>query len=270
MNEDSSRKKIAIEDLLQIKRAERPPVEFWISFERELRAKQLAAIVQKRSWWQAFPAGLRSLTRFQIPLGAAAALAITVMTVNAHRSPLLKESAVPSSSVQPVSFATGHAAIEVVASPASVVASISEPSAPASEDEKIVTAKIAPGLTPSHDESVEASPLNLAAVSDLVPRLSDARATDTNLAASLPTSSGFESRGLPARSQVTDPLAQVATPKSVRLRDRYLGGALAAGYSMDSSAVSPERSVNHLRDRQLRPEEFSRFDARGNSLSIKL
>ena len=40
MNPESTRP-IVIEDLLRLKRAERPPAEFWSTFDRELRAKQL-------------------------------------------------------------------------------------------------------------------------------------------------------------------------------------------------------------------------------------
>ena len=43
---------VSLEDLLRLKRAERPPAEFWQDFDRQLRAKQLAALVQSRPWWQ--------------------------------------------------------------------------------------------------------------------------------------------------------------------------------------------------------------------------
>jgi len=40
--------RVTLEDLLCLKRAERPPPEFWSEFERELRQKQLAALVERR------------------------------------------------------------------------------------------------------------------------------------------------------------------------------------------------------------------------------
>ena len=40
----SSQSQVTIEDLLRLKRAERPPASFWSDFDREMRAKQLAAI----------------------------------------------------------------------------------------------------------------------------------------------------------------------------------------------------------------------------------
>ncbi|MEO7600304.1 MAG: hypothetical protein ABIV50_15325, partial [Opitutus sp.] len=48
---NSRKTKVSVEDLLRVKRAEQPPVEFWADFERDLRAKQLAAIVEPRRWW---------------------------------------------------------------------------------------------------------------------------------------------------------------------------------------------------------------------------
>ena len=73
---DRKPEKVTLEDLLQLKRAERPPAEFWTRFEQELRAKQLAAIVEKRPWWQGLS---RTWVRFSLPVGAAAALAFVLV-----------------------------------------------------------------------------------------------------------------------------------------------------------------------------------------------
>ncbi|MFA6961308.1 MAG: hypothetical protein WC205_11200 [Opitutaceae bacterium] len=80
--------KVTIEDLLRLKRAERPAPEFWTTFEQELRVKQLAAIVEKRQWWVALrlPQAGRTLARFQVPMGAAAVLALSFVVVNEYRS----------------------------------------------------------------------------------------------------------------------------------------------------------------------------------------
>jgi hypothetical protein len=71
--------KVSLEDLLRLKRAERPSADFWPRFERELRAKQLAAIVQKQPWWRAwlpFPAGF---ARLAARLTAVAVLAFVLI-----------------------------------------------------------------------------------------------------------------------------------------------------------------------------------------------
>lgn len=78
--------KVALEDLLKLKRAERPGSEFWVRFEEDLRAKQLAAIVAKRPWWQLevgrWPA---ALWRLRVPVGATAVLALGFLTLREYR-----------------------------------------------------------------------------------------------------------------------------------------------------------------------------------------
>lgn len=87
ITENSEPKKVTIEDILRLKRAERPSPEFWGRFERDLRAKQLAAIVEKRPWWVAMrvPQIARRLSRFQVPVGAAAVLALSFVVVREYR-----------------------------------------------------------------------------------------------------------------------------------------------------------------------------------------
>ena len=79
---------------------------------------------------------------------------------------------------------------------------------------------------------------------------------------------GFESRGLPAR--MTEPLAQLPTPQTVSMRNRYLGTALPTGYSLETTASSPGRLISHIDGSKLHPDDFSRFETHGDSLSIKL
>ncbi|HVU15724.1 MAG TPA: hypothetical protein VHD32_02280 [Candidatus Didemnitutus sp.] len=71
MLENNHRPKVTIEDLLHLKRAERPASEFWSKFEGELRQKQLAALLEKRPWWH-MPAMMAR--RAMIPVGAALAV----------------------------------------------------------------------------------------------------------------------------------------------------------------------------------------------------
>ncbi len=78
--------RLTVEDLLRLKRSERPAPDFWNRFERELRAKQLAAIVEKRPWWITLrlPQAARHVTRFQIPAGVAAVLALSLVVVREY------------------------------------------------------------------------------------------------------------------------------------------------------------------------------------------
>ena len=88
--EPSEAGKVSLEQLLRLKRAERPAPEFWARFEQDLRAKQLAAIVEKRPWWVALrlPLATRVLSRWtvQLPLGAAAVLALSFVVVREDHS----------------------------------------------------------------------------------------------------------------------------------------------------------------------------------------
>jgi hypothetical protein len=75
--------KVTVEDLLRLKRTERPSAEFWAGFERELRAKQLAALVSRRPWWDVSWARVQAgLVRVVAPLGAAAALTLAFLSFN--------------------------------------------------------------------------------------------------------------------------------------------------------------------------------------------
>lgn len=77
MSDQNNRPPVTIEDLLQLKRAERPSQEFWVRFEGELRQKQLAALLERRPWWQS-AAHLFAGRRIFVPVGAAAALALAL------------------------------------------------------------------------------------------------------------------------------------------------------------------------------------------------
>ncbi len=75
MKREDSRK-ITVEDLIRLKRAERPPAEFWARFESEMRAKQLSAIVGRRTVWDGLYGAFAILRRSRLPFGAAAAAAV--------------------------------------------------------------------------------------------------------------------------------------------------------------------------------------------------
>ncbi len=68
-----------LEALLKLKQAERPAPEFWDKFDRELRQKQLAALVQQHRWWQRIHIGLPRWA--YAPAGAVAALTLSLVSV---------------------------------------------------------------------------------------------------------------------------------------------------------------------------------------------
>src|SRR4051812_34146097 len=87
MNQEHKRP-IALEDILRLKRAERPPAEFWATFDRELRAKQLAALVEKRPWWRTLSRPVFRFSRYHLSLGAAAIVAVAFVATRDGRPTL--------------------------------------------------------------------------------------------------------------------------------------------------------------------------------------
>lgn len=142
MPNQDHRPQVTVEQLLRLKRAERPTDEFWNRFESELRQKQLAALVEKRPWWQEVPQFLARRT--YLPIGATAILAFTLVSVKYYA---------------PTELA------RVEESPGSPVASVADNSAPA-RVENAVAAPVAPAVS----ESV-AMPVQVAAqpINDRVP-----------------------------------------------------------------------------------------------------
>src|SRR5262245_29538218 len=79
MSDLDKRPQVTVEALLLLKRAARPPAEFWAGFERELRQKQLAALVEQRPWWRELPQLISR--RIYLPIGATAIAAFTLVSV---------------------------------------------------------------------------------------------------------------------------------------------------------------------------------------------
>jgi hypothetical protein len=73
--------RVTVEDLLRLKRAERPPAEFWVGFEEQLREKQLAALVERRPWWHGVATLSARLGWMRVPVGATAILAVTLVSI---------------------------------------------------------------------------------------------------------------------------------------------------------------------------------------------
>ena len=141
MPDSDKRSPLTIEDLLHLKRAERPSPEFWTRFETELRQKQLAALIDRRPWWQTIPQ-LLGQRRAILPIGATAIIALTLASVKFHSpapvnsvASLNTASVVAPASTPLVSVpvleptrsavATGAAVETVVAGNAAVVADVS-------------------------------------------------------------------------------------------------------------------------------------------------
>jgi hypothetical protein len=74
--------KPTLENLLELKRHERPPEAFWDAFDSRLREKQLAALIPVESGWSRWFAGIGRFAKFGLPLAAAAAVAVSLVSIN--------------------------------------------------------------------------------------------------------------------------------------------------------------------------------------------
>ena len=260
MNDTPRKTTVTLEDLLRVKRAEQPPAEFWADFERGMRDKQLAAIVEPRPWWAPFIRVGARLSRYQLPVGATAILAITLFTIREYQpaspspvfEPVVAESA---SSVIPAPAGNAVNAVETSSAPAAsnvvavaesapVVSSRAEPPAP-------VPAKTTALGAASHVAMIN-SELSSARIMADNPAL--AEATESNLDQMLGHSLRT-SDSIPVRNE---PLAQIKVPGESPLY-RLLGGTVqAASLSTGDSALRlNEHAAKHLTERRLSESDVS-------------
>jgi hypothetical protein len=278
-------KPVRLEDLLRLKRAERPAPQFWAEFERELRAKQLAALVTKRPWWQTLPArAMAGLSRYHLPLGATAVLALTFLSVreyqaqNVGSSVLVSPGLVDQGTENNLRVNSGFLA----AAPGSVVVfpAISSSEVAATEDADINAS--AEGNFTTADGADRASALIGGGTDKVAVSSPSARSIAENFAAAQsddntfggrpllnPAMRGFESRVMPARTPMLDPLAHMKAPADVR-RARYLGTALpVVANAKPFTPRSSERLASRISDERLYESVNSRLGLGGDRLMVK-
>jgi len=276
-----SNRPITIEDILRLKRAETPAPEFWATFDRELRAKQLSALVGKRPWWRTLPALFGKVSRYRIPLGAGAAVAVAFFSLHNFNSPPASTQAPANSS--PVvametrtptdlaivvdSIPTVHETIAAAAVgttpephdlpvPAVMVAAVS-----VDEPKPVVAAPAAlPGV--QIQGSITAAP----AAQRVAANLSVVQTKDVVSARRLlDVASGFEERVMPTRAAV-EPLQQMVPPGDSR-RSRLLT-AMVSTASLEASMRTTERAASRLDEEKLY-DQIHRFGARGDRVQVK-
>lgn len=131
----NQRSKVTVEDLLRLKRAERPGASFWTNFEHELRQKQLTALLEKRPWWQNLPHLL--VRRSYIPLGATAVLAFTLISVR-YYNPAPAASVGDTTANREAGLAVATSTSDPINTP--LISPIGSVSAPVSVEDSVVAA----------------------------------------------------------------------------------------------------------------------------------
>jgi hypothetical protein len=257
--------KITIEDLIRLKKAERPPAEFWANFESQIRTKQLSAIVSRRPWWDRFSRVLGVVNRHQLSFGAAAAFAMAFAGfryVSAHPE---AAKAAPMNSPAPVAVATieavptAAAPLVISAAPQRVdVAVDSRDSAPAPKPAAMATAS---HLTQA-PVSVVSDSLSKSPFADgIAIKLADFREPVSEYARPSVFGSDreFEQPASAARPALSEPLARM-DPAAER-RARLLAPALPAF----SSAGSGSFAGDWIRQRSSSDDRMYESMDRGSS-----
>jgi|GEM_PF-210339 len=283
-DQQPSSSRVTLEDLLRVKRAERPPAEFWVEFERNLRAKQLAAIVEKRPWWRSWRS--ISLSRWSLPVGAAAALVVALSSVgpvyrgsqSVAEVPRVEPKAVAKQQVAPraIEEAPQTAVVNTAQAPVAMAASGASSASPApalssSSDVSSLpspAASVAPTPVTVASKKVSAEPARLASVTEQIAGIgldanADAEKTalpqfasmgaqkDSSVAVGDEVNAFFEnavakldSSLRPEKSPSVEPLSQVPSPRDAR-RARLL----AFTGSLDTHAPQYSNSSNVIRSR---------------------
>jgi hypothetical protein len=267
-----------IEDLLRLKRAERPPAEFWTEFDRTLRAKQLAALVAKRPWWQRAPGAFARLSRFRLPLGAAAVLAVSFISLRnfdtgapvggpeaaTHAELDLK----PVAPLLPASAAAdeaGYGQGSVVAVPAARI-EVAEQRTNASLALAVSGSVEAVAPVAASIVEPDTGQETLLGSSFIAASLGSTTVTGATVGHAVFAKAGsFQANVYPVRNAV-EPLQQV-TPPSERSRSRLLT-AMVSMTSQESSVRTTERHANRISEEQLY-DQIHRLAPRGAGVSMK-
>ncbi len=283
MNHDHPQKSVTVEQLIRLKRAERPSPEFWADFDRAIRTKQLAAIVEPRPWWAPFIRIGARVSRYQVPVGATAIFALTFLTVSEYRGPESEPVFAPSAA-QAVQSTAMRPMWEEVAS--------REQTAPTVENltsggPELVVAEtvartgvvqtespVAPTSLPGGARaSAVADSFNRPSAQAIAANLEAVKASEPEIARMLDYVPGLRTQQLETRTPPVDPLMQVPLPgeSNTRVR-RLLASALPASAPAEDMSTQHEQSRvgRSLSDDRLYERLGGRFDVASERLAINI
>ncbi|MCC5022890.1 MAG: hypothetical protein J6386_08885 [Candidatus Synoicihabitans palmerolidicus] len=240
-----------MDDLFAVKRAERPSPEFWDDFQRECHVRQRAAAIEPKRWWFVLPRLMVGLSRYQMPMGAAAVFAVTFLSFREYREPGLEFAYTPSA-------AAIHAGSRVVSMELNLVSEVvaqveAEPieSVPALSADQLENLELENTLV----DPVSISPLVVWAGVAAAPMQAlkhdspSARSIAANLAvieAEQPSLIRLLSQPqlqLTSSAPTAEPLSEVSSPNTTRDRLFAYNGA-ASDYAADGSA-DDGRDIHH-------------------------
>jgi len=151
--------KVSLDDLFALKRAERPTEDFWQDFQRDFHIRQRAEAIEPKRWWFVLPRVFAGFSHYQMPIGAAAVLAVTFLSFREYREPGF-EVAYSTPQFQPVAIETVP---EIVAEPIAaiqpVVASTLESAEAALLGVEVAQIETVVTASPVTPEAFELSPM---------------------------------------------------------------------------------------------------------------
>ena len=262
---------IEIEDLLRLKRTERPRPEFWSEFDHQLRTKQLAALVAKRPWWDRLPSAFAGLSRYRLPLGAAAILGVSFLTFG-DRLGNFDTGGLVSADVQPLAAAVERPAargdvLTARSAPADEPASVAQTSAPTlvmPESVAVAVETTEGTFNLPVTETVARMDAGLNRFGSVETRMLGASVSPDPIPSPSLLAVSFDARITPAR-QTVDPIHNI-TPPAERMRNK-LTSALVARASLEVSNATIERQANRISQEQLY-DQINRFGARGAGVNF--
>jgi hypothetical protein len=271
MPNSDHKSKVTIEDLLHLKKSERPSADFWTGFERELRQKQLSALVQKRAWWRDLPQLIAR--RAYLPIGATAILTFTLISVK-YYTPLQ------------VAQGDGTAAIRLAAlnnagenSPVTVnTAPVSSPLVNRTEPQLAVAVEEHPAIVANAHTVAEVAPDASAKVESLGENSPSARSIAANFARLEQSEPELINSVLGSRLS-SPSRVQASSAPAVELASLQVNGArrsrLVARYNdhqPNAELVAPdavrERLSRKLGDSDY-SDHFSRIGLKGDKFSVR-
>ncbi|MCF3649988.1 hypothetical protein [Synoicihabitans lomoniglobus] len=282
MPEKKAPQKVTLDDLFAIKRAERPSQDYWNEFQQEFHIRQRAAAVEPKRWWFVLPRVFAGFSRYQMPMGAAAVLAVTFLSFSEYREPGFEVAYTTTSSVAK-SLSPVEEPADVVAA-AVTVEETAENAVSTADVPAVVKPSLAAAQTPARSDPVTISPMVVwagvaageSAKNAAVPSPSQ-RSIAANLAAieaEQPQMINLLNQprlGLTASAPRTDPLSEVSGPNASR--DRLFAYQANASEFASNDEDASGRDVETLIARRLSDDllydSIRRVTAGGDRLTLK-
>ena len=262
---DAPRSRISVEDLLRVKKSERPSREFWGDWQGQLKARVREAASVKRSWWKdVLPRFGITVARWHVAVGATALASLVIVALEEYQP------ALPS---LPVAAAT-VSANEVLASevPAVSTARVAAGTMAASR----VGASVR--LPSASLRNYAPGELSNAVAMILTPdrSVSEPHGGNTTLGSSMQASLGLQqplatpSTGSTLRLDVQKVAVAMNEPASTR-HSRYFHYSYTPSARLDSADAlhGPDSTPGRLNEDELYETASSRIGARGDRISLR-